>query len=60
MRELIRGYRDWCTTEGLRAIDLNKALDEVEALSSQIGIRIEMAPDQCVHYVGETLRPTST
>ena len=36
MREPIRGYRDWCTSEGLRAIDLNKALDEVEALCSQI------------------------
>ena len=59
MRELIRGYRDWCATEGLRAIDLNKALDEVEALCSQIGIRIEVAPDQRVYCVGATLRGSS-
>ena len=38
MRSLIRGYRDWCAAEGLRAIDLNEALGEVEALCSQIGI----------------------
>jgi hypothetical protein len=59
MRELIRGYRDWCATEGLRAIDLTKALDEVEALCSQIGIRIEVAPDQRVYCVGATLRGSS-
>jgi hypothetical protein len=56
MRDLIRGYRDWCATEGLRAIDLNKALDEVETLCSQIGIQIEVAPDQRVFCVGATLR----
>jgi hypothetical protein len=56
MRDLIRGYRDWCATEGLRAIDLSKALDEVEALCSQIGIKIEVAPDQRVYCVGATLR----
>jgi hypothetical protein len=56
MRELIRGYRDWCATEGLRAIDLSKALDEVEALCGQIGIQIEVAPDQRVYCVGATLR----
>ena len=59
MRDLIRGYRDWCATEGLRAIDLNKALDEVETLCSQIGIQIEVAPDQRVYCVGATLRPPS-
>jgi hypothetical protein len=60
MRELIRGYRDWCASEGLRAIDLSKALDEVETLCSQIGIQIEVAPDQRVYCVGATLRPSST
>lgn len=60
MRDLIRGYRDWCATEGLRAIDLSKALDEVEALCGQIGIRIEVAHDQRVYCVGATLRPSST
>jgi hypothetical protein len=60
MRELIRGYRDWCAAEGLRAIDLSKALDEVETLCSQIGIQIEVAPDQRVYCVGATLRPSST
>jgi hypothetical protein len=59
MRELIRGYRDWCAAEGLRAIDLSKALDEVETLCSQIGIQIEVAPDQRVYCVGATLRPSS-
>jgi hypothetical protein len=59
MRDLIRGYRDWCASEGLRAIDLNKALDEVEALCSQIGIRIEVASDQRVYCVGATLRGSS-
>jgi len=56
MRELIRGYRDWCTAEALRAIDLSKALDEVEALCSQIGIQIEVAADHRVYCVGATLR----
>jgi hypothetical protein len=51
--------RDWCASEGLRAIDLNKALDEVEALCSQIGIRIEMAADEKVYCVGATLRGSS-
>jgi hypothetical protein len=58
MRDLIRGYRDWCATEGLRAIDLNKALDEVESLCSQIGIQIEVAPDQRVYCLGATLKPS--
>ena len=60
MRDLIRGYRDWCAAEGFRAKDLNKALDEVEALCSQIGIQIEVAPDQRVYCVGATLRSTSS
>jgi hypothetical protein len=59
MRDLIRGYRDWCASEGLRAIDLNKALDEVEALCNQIGIQIEVAPDHRVYCVGATIRPSS-
>jgi hypothetical protein len=58
MRDLIRGYRDWCATEGLRAIDLNKAVDEVESLCSQIGIQIEVAPDQRVYCLGATLKPS--
>ena len=59
MRDLIRGYRDWCATEGLRATDLSKALDEVEALCGQIGIQIEVAPNQRVYCVGATLRGSS-
>jgi hypothetical protein len=58
MRDLIRGSRDWCATEGLRAIDLNKALDEVVALCSQIGIQIEVARDKRVYCSGATLKPS--
>jgi hypothetical protein len=48
---LIRGYRGWCAAEGLKAVDLSKALDEVEALCQQIGITIEVGDDQLVYCV---------
>jgi hypothetical protein len=48
MRDLIRGYRNWCAAQGVKPIDLSKALDEVETLCRQIGVTIEVAPDQRV------------
>ena len=56
MRDLIRGYRDWCAAQGFKAIDLSKALDEVETLCRQIGVTIEVASDQRVYCVGATMR----
>ena len=56
MRDLIQGYRDWCAAQGLKAIDLNTALDEVETLCRQIGVNIEVATDQRVYCVGATIR----
>jgi hypothetical protein len=56
MRDLIRGYRDWCTAQGFKAIDLSKALDEVEALCRQIGITIEVAPDRRVYCIGASIK----
>jgi hypothetical protein len=35
IRDLIRGDRGWCAAEGLKAVDLSKALDEVEALANR-------------------------
>ena len=56
MRDLIRGYRNWCEAQGFKAIDLSKALDEVETLCRQIGVTIEVAPDQRVYCVGASIR----
>jgi hypothetical protein len=40
----------------VKAIDLSKALDEVEALCRQIGIAIEVAPDQRVYCIGASIK----
>jgi hypothetical protein len=56
MRDLIRGYRDWCVAQGFKAIDLSKALDEIDTLCRQIGITIDVGPDQKVYCIGASIK----
>ena len=59
MRDLIRGYRDWCAAQGLKAIDLSKALDEVEALCRADWRHHRGSARSTVYCVGAILRSSS-
>ena len=56
MRDVLLAYRQWCAKRDHQPVDNERAVDELENLLSQIGVRIEV-DGQKVYCVGAQLSP---
>jgi len=49
MKDLTADYRAWCAQKGIPALELDRFLDEIEAMCRRAGIAIEVGDDKRVY-----------